>query len=83
MRQLSSPKLRLRPLVWRGVAALTLAAYSLLTLACAVSIVFGIWYGLVTVSLIGSALRPGRLLRQRATSARDLGPIAGTDDTTR
>src|SRR6266700_7603506 len=56
MRQLTSPKLRLRPLVWRGVAALTLAAYSLLTLACAISIVFGIWYGLVTVSLIGSAL---------------------------
>ncbi len=56
MRQLTDSKHWLRPLVWRGVAALTLAAYSLLTLACASSIVFGIWYGLVTVGLIGSAL---------------------------
>ena len=56
MRQLTDSKHWLRPLVWRGVAALTLVAYSLLTLACAASIVFGIWYGLVTVGLIGSAL---------------------------
>jgi len=56
VRQLTDSKHWLRPLVWRGVAALTLAAYSLLTLACASSIVFGIWYGLVTVGLIGSAL---------------------------
>jgi|SRR6266516_967708 len=56
MRQLTGPKLRLRPLVWRLYAVLTLTAFVLLTLGCAVSIVVGIWNGVVTIGLIGSAL---------------------------
>ncbi len=56
MRQLTGSPVRLRSWGWRAYALLTLTAYILGTLACALGIVVGIWYGLVTLGLVGTAL---------------------------
>ncbi len=56
MRQLTGSPVRLRSWVWRAYALLTLTAYSLLTVGCAVGIVMGVWHGVTTVGLVGTAL---------------------------
>ncbi len=40
----------------RGVALLAFACYAVMTLGCAAGIVIGVWHGLLTVSLLGTAL---------------------------
>jgi len=54
--QLSGSKLRLQPWMWRAYGILTFTAYSLLTVGCAIGIVVGVWRGVATVGLVGTAL---------------------------